>query len=263
MAEPYIWSKLGTQDYPMVNHCVQSEASDWPHQLLHLSFPFCQWLGSTRHSGVGLKIAMIRALVAERAQAFTRAISSHLKRLAGEGVGEVLSRLDEQETGAASVLIPEPTTLPVLNHLDSCLKEASLFDAAISQAIADLRPYLQWRQSKAYNDALLGTGFIENYGWCEVIGPNGLFQGNDFLLGLLMLGPNTHYRDHFHPAPELYWPLTSNTEWRKGDEKLTPKAAGTVIWHQPNVIHATKTGAAPLLTIWSWTRDTATPARLV
>ena len=206
---------------------------------------------------------MLKVRAAERAEALSQATRARLERIGGEGVAEVLSHLEEQDIGAASVLTPEPTTLPVLAHLERSLEEASFFDAAISQAIADLRPHLQWRQSKAYNDALLGTGFIENYGWCEVIGPNGLFRGDDFLLGLLMLGPNTHYRDHFHPAPELYWPLTSNTEWRKGDEELQPRAAGTIIWHPPHVIHATRTRAAPLLTIWSWTRETATPARLV
>ena len=210
-----------------------------------------------------IEFAMLNPSVAEKARAFIDSTWSRLKPLAGEDVDEVLARLEEQDTGAATILTPEPTTLPVLIHLDRCLQDASLYDAAISKAIADLRPHLQWRQSKAYNDALLGTGFIENYGWCEVIGPNGFFRGDDFLLGLLMLGPNTHYRDHLHPAPELYWPLTSDTEWRKDDERLAPKAAGTVIWHQPNVIHAIKTGAAPLLTIWSWTRDTATPASLI
>jgi hypothetical protein len=206
---------------------------------------------------------MSNSSVQEKVETFIHATRSRLKSAVGEGVGEVLARLDEQDTRAASILTPAPLTLPVLIHLDMCLDEAFLFDASISQAIAELRPYLQWRQSKAYNDALLGTGFIQNYGWCEVIGPNGFFRGDDFLLGLLMLGPNTHYRDHFHPAPELYWPLTSDAEWLKGDEQLTPKAAGTVIWHRPNVIHATRTRARPLLTIWSWTRDTGTPARLI
>ncbi len=138
-----------------------------------------------------------------------------------------------------------------------------MFDAAIAQAITELRPHLQWRQSRAYSDALLGPGFMDNYGWCEIIGPNGFFPGDDFLLGLLNLGPNTYYRDHAHPAPELYVPLTSGAEWRKGGGPLTPKAAGTAIWHSPQVIHATSTTSAPLLALWCWTRDTATPARLV
>ena len=199
----------------------------------------------------------------ENVQFLIESFEVKLKTFSGEGVDAVLARLHAQDRSATSVVVPEPTTLPVLRYLDQCLVEAHNFDVGIASGISALQPHLQWRQSKAYNDALLGTGFIENYGWCEIIGPRGFFPGDDFLLGLLMLGPNQHYRDHFHPAPELYWPLTSATEWRMSEEPLTPKPAGSVIWHRPNVIHATRTGVAPLLTFWSWTQDTATPARLL
>jgi hypothetical protein len=198
---------------------------------------------------------MVRALIV--------AAHDRLETYAEPNVQEVLMRLGAQEMDDDHVVQPEPQSLPVLTYLDQCLEETEHFDAEIADAISALRPHLKWLQSKAYNDALLGTGFIENYGWTEIIGPNGFFHGDDFLFGLLMLGPNQHYRDHFHPAPELYWPLTSDTEWRKGDEALTPKAAGTVIWHQPNIIHATRTRAKPLLTLWSWTKDTAIPAKLI
>ncbi len=201
--------------------------------------------------------------LAIKVRAFLDAARHRLETYNHANVEEVLARLGEQATGFEAIRHPEPGSLPVLTYLDQCLDEAMHFDAALARSIADLRPHFQWRQSKAYSDAVLGTGFIENYGWCEIIGPNGFFSGDDFLLGLLMLGPHQHYRDHFHPAPELYWPLTSETEWRMGDEPLAPKAAGTVIWHRPNVVHATRTRGAPLLTLWSWTRDTATPAQLL
>ena len=48
---------------------------------------------------------------------------------------------------------------------------------------------------------VLGEGFTANYGWAEIIGPNGFFAGDDFLLGLLMLGP----------APSLPRSLSSGT----------------------------------------------------
>ena len=82
------------------------------------------------------------------------------------------------------------------------------------------------------------------------------------VLGLLLLGPHRHYRDHYHPASELYWPLTGSTEWRKGDGTFAVKEAGTAIWHPSMILHAMITHEAPLLTVWSWTRDTATSARL-
>lgn len=190
-------------------------------------------------------------------------IARGLSRSHGEGVAEVLDRMADQALGEAEFRLPEPTRLPVLAHLPQALGEAMLFDADIAAAIAAVEEQLQWRQSAAYTDALLGEGFTDNYGWAEIIGPNGLFAGDDFLLGLLMLGPHRHYTDHYHPAPELYWPLTGGTEWRKDQGKLAPQPAGAAIWHAPMTVHATRTGEAPLLTVWSWTRDTATPARLV
>lgn len=191
------------------------------------------------------------------------AIARGLARTGGEGVADVLERMAGQALGEAQFRPPEPARLPVLGHLPQALGEAMLFDGEIAAAIAATEEHLQWRQSAAYTDALLGEGFTANYGWAEIIGPHGFFAGDDFLLGLLILGPHRHYTDHYHPAPELYWPLTGGTEWRKGDSELTPQPAGTAIWHPPMVVHATRTREAPLLTVWSWTRDTGTPARLV
>ena len=83
------------------------------------------------------------------------------------------------------------------------------------------------------------------------------------VLGLLMLGPNRHYKDHYHPAPELYWPLTGPTDWKQGAGGFETKPAGSLIWHIPWKVHATITDEKPLLAVWSWTCDTMTPAKLV
>lgn len=190
------------------------------------------------------------------------AIARGLQRTSGEGVEDVLERLAEQKTGRGEFQTPEPRALPVLRHLPQSIGETMLFDSDLAAAIAATEEALQWRQSPTYSDAVLGEGFSDNYGWAEIIGPNGFFAGEDFLLGLLMLGPHRHYLDHYHPAPELYWPLTGMTAWRKGDGAFEVKAAGSAIWHPSMILHATRTGEAPLLTVWSWTKDTATRARL-
>ena len=41
------------------------------------------------------------------------------------------------------------------------------------------------------------------------------------------------------------------------------KSAGEIIWHAPFQIHATKTFEQPMLAVWAWTKDVATPAKLV
>lgn len=191
------------------------------------------------------------------------AIARGLHRTGGQAAGAVLERMSEQALDDASFRLPEPRRLPVLRHLPQALGEAMVFDADIAAAIAACEESLQWRQSSAYTDEVLGEGFTANYGWAEIIGPHGYFPGDDFLLGLLMLGPDRHYTDHFHPAPELYWPLTGGTLWKKGDTAFAVQPAGSAIWHPSMMVHATKTRDQPLLTVWSWTGDTGTPARLV
>jgi hypothetical protein len=191
------------------------------------------------------------------------AIASSLRRREGEGVGEVLDRLAEQDLGREGLLAPPPQRLPAVRHLAQCVAETLLLDDGLAAKLAAVEEHLSWRHSASYSDALLGEGFMDDYGWCELVGRHGFFAGDDFRLGLMLLGPARHYRDHYHPAPELYWPLTGPTLWRRGGGEFEAKAAGATIWHEPNVVHATRTGPQPLLAVWCWTRDTAFPPLLV
>lgn len=198
----------------------------------------------------------------ENARWLVGAIARGLAARQAEGVAEVLSRLADQNVGARAFREPEPRGLAVLSHLPQCIGETLLLDPDLAAAIAAVEDSLRWLQSSTYTDAVLGEGFTANYGWAEIIGPDGFFPGADFRLGLLMLGPNRYYRDHYHPAPELYWPLTSASLWSRDGGALAEKPQGAVIWHPPMILHATATVEAPLLTVWCWTRDADTPAKL-
>lgn len=199
----------------------------------------------------------------EHARWLIGAVARGLHARQGEGIAEVLSRLAAQDVSEAAFREPEPGGLAVLAHLPQCIGETMLLDPDLAAAIAAVEDGLCWRQSPDYSDALLGEGFGANYGWAEIVGPGGFFAGEDFLLGLLLLGPGRHYRDHYHPAPELYWPLTSASRWSRGGGAFVEQPQGATIWHPPMMLHATVTGASPLLAVWCWTRDTETPARLV
>ncbi len=199
----------------------------------------------------------------ENAQWLVGAIARGLAARGGEGVERVLERLSEQPVNRSSFHAPVPTQLPVLRNFAECTAETMLIDADLAAAIAAVADHLQWRQSAGYNDTVLGEGFLDNYGWSQIIGPHGFFPGGDFLLGLIMLGPYHHYRDHYHPAPELYWPLTGPSQWKRGAGGFEMKSAGATIWHEPFVVHATRTTGQPLLAVWCWTSDTLIPAKLV
>ena len=190
------------------------------------------------------------------------AIARGLAARQGEGVADALSRLAAQDVSEASFRNPEPRGLAVLAHLPQAIGETLLLDADLAAAIAAVEDELRWLQSASYTDALLGEGFSANYGWAQIIGPDGFFPGEDFLLGLMMLGPNRHYRDHYHPAPELYWPLTSGSRWSRNGGAFAEQPQGATIWHPSMMLHATKTDDTPLLAVWCWTRDVHTTAKL-
>jgi Dimethlysulfonioproprionate lyase len=199
----------------------------------------------------------------ENARWLIGAIARGLHASGAKPAAEVLGRLAEQRIDHQAFNLPRPSRLPALSHFAPCVAESMLVNADLAAAIASVEDALHWQRPPDYSDEVLGEGFRKNFGSCQIVGPGGFFKGDDFLLGLMLLGPNRHYKDHFHPAPELYWPLTAHSSWKQGGGGFVEKAAGDVIWHAPNEVHATRTAATPLLAVWSWTHDTATAARLV
>lgn len=199
-------------------------------------------------------------MLVEEAGRAIAALATFLQANGGEGTGEVLSRLAEQDLKVTQNVPPQ--SKPVVRFLPQSLQAASVAFPEIASALAAIGSRLSWSQSSSYSDDILGQGFSDNYAWAELIGPMGIFPGDDFTLGFLLLGPNRHYIDHYHPAPELYLPLTPASRWKKGDSDFIERRQGEVIWHPSMVVHATKTFAAPLIAAFVWTRDIETPARL-
>lgn len=191
------------------------------------------------------------------------AIDMIRRALKGDGGAQVFARMAEQDFTPAAVVEPLSRRLPATRFLPECVA-TSLFTAPdVAAAIAAIEEYLHWQQNPNYSDAVLGEGYMDNYAYAEIVGPTGFFPGKDFRMGLLLLGPGLHYRDHHHKAPEFYLLLTGPSEWRQGDGDFRLCEAGEAIWHEPHVVHATRTLSSPLLAVWAWTRDVGEAARLV
>jgi hypothetical protein len=190
-------------------------------------------------------------------------IARSLGATGGEGAPIALARLAAQTLSPTAFSEPEPRNLPACAWLAETTAAAMMVSTSVSAALAEVAPHLRWKQNPNYSDDLLGDGYMASYAYSELIGPDGFYPGDDFLMGLLLLGPNRLYKDHAHPAPELYWTLTGPSLWRRAPGEFEPRPAGSAIWHLPNVTHATRTAAEPLLAVWVWTEDTAYPARLV
>jgi hypothetical protein len=186
------------------------------------------------------------------------AIDGHLARHDGPGIAEVLQGIARFGAGSVNDLAPHPH--PDCGHLDETLSATG----ALVSAISDARPYLKWITYDGYPRLEIGPRFPEAHAFATVIGPAGLVGAPDFELGLFLIAPYTLYRDHHHPAPELYLPLTGPHRWRFGIEAPWQELpADRPVWNAPWAVHATAVGSVPFLCIYGWTRDVDLPARVV
>lgn len=97
---------------------------------------------------------------------------------------------------------------------------------------------------------------MEDYAYAQIIGPSGTYPGNDFMLGLFIIGPGQFYPDHQHAAPEFYWLFSGPSEWRFSiDGPWVRKGAGEAQWNRPFDSHAMRTSDVPLFALWAWTKD--------
>src|SRR5260221_10514985 len=111
-----------------------------------------------------------------------------------------------------------PATVAKLAPVAANPRSAELqpaFDLAHRQGAADLidrlaaaQVYLDWVSYDSYPAAEIGSHFPRRHlftSLIELVDPN---WSHDFDFGLLWIASHTLYRDHHHPAPELYLPLT-------------------------------------------------------
>lgn len=176
-----------------------------------------------------------------------------------QGADAVLDRTLTALRAASPVTIA-PRSLPVADLLVPALMPLK---TALARAIGDAARSYYWRQNPNYNNANMGAAFMAGYGYVEFAGPKqALFHAPDIRAGLLVLGAGRHYPIHAHPAEEVYHPLTSAGEWRRGDEGWRQVPAGSAIHHPPMVAHETRAGPETLLALYCWTGDTVTEARL-
>jgi quercetin dioxygenase-like cupin family protein len=143
-----------------------------------------------------------------------------------------------------------PERLPVCNALESALHVASAGPTpipALAAALSELSPRLRWqRRNSAPPD---GTSFHDGHANALVAGPGGLEERDDVWISISLLAPHVRYPDHRHAPEEVYVSLAGGAWWNSYMDWTTPGPGG-LIYNEPNVLHAMRTEAQPLLAIW-------------
>ena len=152
------------------------------------------------------------------------------------------SRPENRAVAAAS--------LPVLRWLPQVAGDADAAHPQLIDALCRAAGSLAWRQT--YGADELDATFLDNYGWTEIIGAAGPLACAELACGFLLLGPNTRYPRHTHPAEELYLPLSGAAHWQQGDGIWRIRPVGIPILHSADEPHAMQTTSEPLLALYLW-----------
>jgi len=144
---------------------------------------------------------------------------------------------------------------PLLKFKKDALAHGSLENKELLQALEKVYDYLPWEYGYTTRTDLPNA---EQYiGWAELIGPKAPYISNDYGFGFLVIGPNTTYPAHHHPAIETYIVLSGTSLWTL-DGKTTRKQPGEVILHPSGHVHSMQTEDETLLAIYLWTGDDIT-----
>jgi len=137
--------------------------------------------------------------------------------------------------------------------LTSALAALAVAKPTLARALAESAPHLLWKRYD-YSGPGIGPAFPSGHAFCTLAGEaDGPFRVTGLDIGLFVMAPGLFYRDHAHPAPELYLPLTGPHRWRFApDAPLVKRAALDPIWNEPEAPHVIKVGPVPFLALYAW-----------
>lgn len=168
-------------------------------------------------------------------------------------IAETARKLDTHATGrpfaaelrAARAMLPPHRAGPVRGLAYAPMifadrpADAALFDAGIAAF-----PHANW--SEFYAETPWSRPFLPRFATGECV-------RGDVILGLFILGPDTHYPAHAHPAEKFYIVLSGQAEFQNGAAAaFEAKTAGDMVFHASDASHAIRSGPRPLFAVYGW-----------
>lgn len=173
------------------------------------------------------------------------------------GIASGLARLDDVMAAASfAETSVEPAQVDGLKWVDAGAALLGRARPGFASVIRSLRDHLHWKCNAAYPEDRFPEGYFDEWAFTQIIGPGGIFDADDLMMGMFAMGPNIFYPQHYHVAPELYYTLTGEHGWQLGDDPWYRRSSPAMIWHESNEVHATDVGSEPFLSVWIWTEDT-------
>ncbi len=90
--------------------------------------------------------------------------------------------------------------------LPNCIEKASVQTRPLVKAIVEAASYIKWQISYTLEDGF-DVHYLANYGWFNLVSPEGPFVSNDFRISVGYWGEGLHYKEHWHEPEEIYIPI--------------------------------------------------------
>lgn len=172
--------------------------------------------------------------------------ASRLDRETERCVREVFALLD----GAVGPAREGGHRLPACSSLPQALRTAGSAApafAGVAAAFEILEPSLAWRRRSGGPSA--SANFMDGHANAMAVGPGGIEDRADAWVGVSLLAPHVRYPDHQHAPEEVYLALSPG-EFRQADGRWFEPGMGGTFYNEPNIVHAMRSGQAPLLAVW-------------
>lgn len=178
---------------------------------------------------------------------------------------KVMHALQDQRPAAAL----NPVWLPVCEHIEDAMENVAIEASqeiqdqphgsraeslvAHAQALRAIAPSLIWWHRTA--DVEPGSPFTYAHANATLIGQGGLEERDDVWIGISLMAPGIEYPEHHHPPEEVYLVLSPG-HWQQASGAWFEPGIGGLVHNTPNILHAMRSGTAPLLATWClWKGD--------
>lgn len=155
------------------------------------------------------------------------------------------------------VLQVEPRRLPVCDKIEELADAGRQVSKATAPAVAALAsglPRLRWQQTYTEADGFTRE-WLDNYGWVDLISPEGLYQSEEMRLSIGYWGAGQHYGEHSHAPEETYLILAGQARFHSEGRPAWDAGPGDTIHHAPHQKHAIDMVPGPLLAAAFWRGD--------
>ncbi len=155
----------------------------------------------------------------------------------------------------------EKSNSPLIRWIKEAVKYGNSETNSFLKALEPALPYLPWKYN--YEPRPDMADIDTQLGWGEILGPEAPYRDEQFCFGFTLLGKNTFYPSHLHPATELYVVLSGHAIWTL-DGHSQIRGPGEFILHPSNHIHSMQTENEPMLALYTWSgKDVKTLSKYV